>query len=328
MRMARTGITEQSKGLDPKALQSTTLKGVQMIITGAQERIELIARTMAYTFMTDLFSGLLQEVTENPVPERVVKLRGEYVPVPVDQFDATMNCVPHPSMGRGSDMDKFVMLQTVLAKQELVVQTMGAANPMVTPVEYRNALEDLVELAGSRNSERYFRAMTPEAVQMFLDQMSKKEDPALVLAKAEADKVRAEVVKTLTDARVKTEDLSLKDDRERDNNEANSMLKAWEIDAKYGAAVDTAAISALWSAPRIPPGGAAQGSDSSGGAPSQPAPVMDPSGPAMGAGPKPPLPSRSALGAGPPQLQDDGSGGYTVGRPTGLLNAAGPGAGG
>ena len=54
----------------------------------------------------------------------------------------------------------------------------------------------------------------------------------MVLAKAEADKVRAEIIKILADARVKTEDMSLKDDRERDKFEGDQMLKAAEIDAQ------------------------------------------------------------------------------------------------
>ena len=72
----RTGVTEQSKGLDPKALQSTATPAVQMLVTGAQERIELVARTLAETGFRDLFKGLLQEIVENPIPERMIRLQG------------------------------------------------------------------------------------------------------------------------------------------------------------------------------------------------------------------------------------------------------------
>ena len=322
IRIARTGITEQSKGLDPKALQSTTLKGVEMIVTGAQERIELVARTMAYTFMVDLFSGLLQEVCDNPIPERVVKLRGNYVPVQPDQFDATMVCVPNPAMGKGSDSDRFMMLNTIMGKQEMVIAQMGPGNPLVSPVEWRNAVEDLLAIAGMKNTDRYFKAIDPAQLQAFLQMLQQKEDPNLVLAKAEADKVRAQVVKTLTDARVKTEDVSLSDDRERDKVEGDQMLKAMEIDAKYGAAVDTAAIQALWKEPRQPPAGMLgenpAGPDSPPGA--QPPPPQSPPGgvpPSPGGGQKPELPLRSALGVGPPRLLNGGGGGA----PPGLLSS-------
>jgi hypothetical protein len=46
MAMRRTGVTEQSKGIDPKALQSTSTPGVQMLVQGAQERTVLVAQTL------------------------------------------------------------------------------------------------------------------------------------------------------------------------------------------------------------------------------------------------------------------------------------------
>ncbi len=300
-----------------------------MIITGAQERIELVARTMASTFMEDLFSGLLQEVTENPSPARVIRLRGKFVTVTPDEFDQTMSCRVNGAMGRGSDSDRFMMLNTVLAKQELILQSQGLNNPMVSPMEYRNTLEDVLALAGLKNVNRYFKEITPETMAAFQQQQAAKEDPNIIFAKAEADKVRAEIVKILADARVKTEEMTLKDDASRDKTEGDQMLKAAEIDAKYGAAVDTAAIQALWKAPRQPPG--ATGSSPQGETPPPGAPGQGPPQPGAPAesgapeGPKPPLPSRTALGHGPPQLPNLGGQG---GPPPGLLSPTGPGPGG
>jgi hypothetical protein len=318
IRMARTGITEQSKGLDPKALQSTTLKGIEMVITGAQERIELVARTMAHTFMVDLMTGLLNEVTEHPVPERVVKLRGKFVPVQIDQFDANMSCIPNPAMGRGSDLDRWTLLGQVKATQEQIIAQMGPANPFVTPEEYHNTLEDILGIGGLKNVDRYFKSVDPATLQAFMTSISQKEDPNLVLAKAEADKVRAQIVKTLADARVKTEDLTLADDRERDKFQVDQLLKAAEIDAKYGAAIDTAAMAALWSAPRTAPNPAGPTASGEGGAAplppgAEPAPAA---GPGPVPGPRPELPTRSAIGPHPPRLMERPS------APPGLLSPA------
>ncbi len=320
VRMARTGVTPQSQGLDPKALQSSTPEGVSMVIQGATERIELVCRTMASTFMVDFMAGLLQEVTDNPIPDRVIQLRGAWVPVNPSQFDATMQCIPNPAMGHGSDQERAMLLNVIIAKQELAMSTMGPMNPMVTPIEYRNAFEDMLKIYGQRNLARYFKAITPESMQQFQQQLAAKEDPNMVLARAEADKVRAQVVDTLANARTKTADLELNDDRERDKNEGNQMLKAAEIDARYGAAVDTAAIRALWTAPRPMPG--ALGPDGEPGAPGMPgaspeAGLPPLTSPATGGGDRPKLPLRSALGHGPPQLPN---GGADVGSPpAGLL---------
>lgn len=321
IRIARTGITEQSKGLDPKALQSTTLKGVDMIVQGAQERIELVARTAASTFMVDLMSGLLQETVDNPVPERVVQLRGKYIAVNPSQFDATMTCVPNPAMGRGSDMDRYMMLQWI-GQQQMTIMQASPLNPLVTPMEVRNTYEDTLAIAGMKNSTRYFKPVGPAEVQQFMQAIQQKENPEMVYAKAEADKVRASVIKLLTDSRVKIEDLSMADDRERDKTEGAQMLEAAKIDAQYGAQVDTAAIRTLWSAPRVPPASLGGGGDSAApeGGPAAPGVGgMSPDGaqPSPTPGPKPPLPQRTALGAGPPQLANGGM-------PSGLLNGPPP----
>lgn len=317
IRIQRTGITEQSKGLDPKALQSTTLKGVDMLITGAQERIELVARTAASTFMVDLMSGLLQETVDNPVPERVVQLRGKYVPVNPSQFDATMACVPNPAMGRGSDMDRWMMLQWIGQQQKEIMMS-SPINPLCGPMEVRNTYEDTLALAGMRNSTRYFKAVDEAAVEKFMQGIAAKENPEMVYAKAEADKVRASIIKILTDSRVKVEDLSMGDDRERDKTEGDQMLKAAEIDARYGAAVDTAAIRSLWAAPRVPPAGIDAGGASApgGGAPIDGAGGMPPTmAPPPVPDEKPELPTRTALGAGPPKLAQGGM-------PAGLLSGS------
>jgi len=228
----RTGVTEQSKGLDPKALQSTATPAVQMLVTGAQERIELVARTLAETGFRDLFKGLLQEIVENPIPERMIRLRGKWTKVSPDQYDATMDCEVNPAIGKGSDQDRMQMLTQILMTQKEIIQTQGAANPMVSPMEFRNTLEDIMSIAGMKNVSRYFKPIDPQQLAAALKAQSEKPDANMVLAQAEADKVRAQVVKILTDAKVKTIDMGLKDDLERDKLDADIAIKAGELATK------------------------------------------------------------------------------------------------
>ena len=70
----RTGLSDAAKGLDPKALQSSTQLGVDAVINGAQERIELVARVFAETGFKDLVVGLFNEICENPNVQRTVKI--------------------------------------------------------------------------------------------------------------------------------------------------------------------------------------------------------------------------------------------------------------
>jgi hypothetical protein len=237
----RTGVTEQSKGLDPKALQSTAKEGVGLLVTGAQERIELVARTLAETGFRDLFRGLLQEITDNPIPERMIRLRDKWTKVTPDAYDATMDVMVNPAIGRGSDSDRLQMLMGIKATQEQIIQSYGVDNPLVSPIEYRNTLVDILEFAAMKNHARYFKVVTPQQLQQALQAQSQKPNPEMVYAQAEADKVRASIVKALTDAKVKTIDMGLKDDRERDKLDADIAFKAGDL-AVQGVELDQNAI--------------------------------------------------------------------------------------
>ena len=64
----RTGLTDAAKGLDPKALQSSTQLGVEAVINGAQERIELLARVLCETGFKDLYWRALQRSLRESEP--------------------------------------------------------------------------------------------------------------------------------------------------------------------------------------------------------------------------------------------------------------------
>ena len=69
----RTGLSDAARGLDPKALQSSTMIGVEAIINGQQERTELVARVLAETGFKDLFHGLFNEIVENENQSRTLQ---------------------------------------------------------------------------------------------------------------------------------------------------------------------------------------------------------------------------------------------------------------
>lgn len=199
VRQSRTGVSEASKGLDPKVLQSTAIKGVEMVMAGAQDRIELIARILAETGFKDLFKGLLIETINNPAQGRVVKLRGKWVTVQPDAFDPTMKVRVNPNLGRGSDQDKFAMLAQISAKQEMVMGMMGIDNPVCGPIEWVNTMTDMLALAGMRNISRYFKVPSPDDIHKMAAAKAAAPNPAMVLANNEVEKTRSKTVETIAD---------------------------------------------------------------------------------------------------------------------------------
>jgi hypothetical protein len=190
----RTGLSDAAKGLDPKALQSSTMIGVEAVINGAQERIELVARVLCETGFKDLFSGLYNEICENPNQERTLKIRGKYIPYDTGTFDASMAVEVNANLGKGSDLTRMLALNQIKQDQQLIVQTYGLSNPVCGIPEMLNTITDMLALANVKNVGRYFKSPTPQQM-MAIQNAPKPPDPMLIAAQAQMEKVRMEAAK-------------------------------------------------------------------------------------------------------------------------------------
>jgi len=237
LRQQRTGISDASKGVDPKALQSTALQGVDAIVTGAQERIELCARVLAETGMKDLFQGLLRECVNNPNQERTVQLRGKWTDVNPSTFDPSMKISVNPTLGRGSDMTRLLVLQDIKQTQMLTMEKYGVDNPLCGPMEFRNTLTDMMAIGNIKNVDRYFKVITPEVMAQ-ITQTPKEPDPALMLAQAEMEKTRSKTASEIAKREFEDRKLRVDDDFRRDQLTVKSILDAATVEGQWGQHVD------------------------------------------------------------------------------------------
>ena len=192
----RTGLSDAAKGLDPKALQSSTQIGVDAIINGAQERIELVARVLAETGFKPLFSGLYNEVCENPNQKRALRIRGKWTDFDTSTFDASLGVEVNPTLGKGSDVVRMMTLQQIKNDQATVFTQFGPNNPVVGIPEMLNTLTDMLEIANIRNVGRYFKTPTPQQLQMI--QTAPKEPDAMTLAaKAQFERVKSDTAEAV-----------------------------------------------------------------------------------------------------------------------------------
>lgn len=215
IRASRTGISEASKGLDPRALQSTALTGIDAIISGAQERIELIAYIFANTGYKRIFQLLLREFTDHPNYKKVVKLRGKFVEVDPSLFDVSMSVSVNPTMGKGTDTIRMQALQEVKQTQTMIIEKFGLNNPVVSIIEFRNTVIDMLALANIKNVSRYFKEVSSETLEM-INSAPTEPDPATLLAQAELEKVKSSTAKAISDRDFKEKKLEVDDDFRRD----------------------------------------------------------------------------------------------------------------
>lgn len=216
VRASRTGITEASKGLDPRAMQSTALVGIDAIVSGAQERIELLARVLAETGFKRLFQIALREITNNPSPDRVIKVRGQWIPVQPSTYDPNMKVKVNPTLGKGTDVVKMQALQEVKATQMMIMEKFGVNNPVVSPIEFLRTVEDMLSIANIKNFSRYFKRVDENTMKAIASQ-PKEPDPATLLAQAELEKVKKDMIIAAG---------------KLDNEAANTAIKRFEAELK------------------------------------------------------------------------------------------------
>lgn len=240
MRENRTGISKAADGLDPSALQSSTLMAVQQTVAAAQQRVELVARLFADGGMTQLYKGLLQLIIKHIDKPRMIRLRNQFVPMSPDRWNANMDVVSNVALGKGGDQERMAMLQQVAAKQEQILQTLGPQNPLVDMNNYFQTLTQMLEIAGFKDPLRFFK----DPANFQPSQEPPKPDPNEALMQVQMQAIQADIQKKAAELELEREKMQREDDRRRDKDEADIALKAAEINARYGAQVDTAQIKA------------------------------------------------------------------------------------
>jgi len=194
----RTGLSDAARGLDPKALQSSTMIGVEAVINGQQERTELVARVLAETGFRDLFHGLFNEIVENENQSRTLRINGSWQTYHTSMFDADMSVEVNPTLGKGSDTVRMMTLQQIKQDQMMVFQQFGPQNPVVGIPEMLNTITDMLEIANIKNVGRYFKTPDPQVIQQ-MQSAPKEPDAMTIAARANYERVKSQTAKAMGD---------------------------------------------------------------------------------------------------------------------------------
>lgn len=240
LRESRTGITKASQGLDADAMQSTTKAAVAATITAAQQQIEMICRIFAETGIKSLFKGILRLICKHQDKTRMVRLRGKWVPIDPRAWDATMDVSVNVGLGAGTNAEKVDILAAIAQKQELILSTLGATNPVVSPAQYSNTLRKAAELSGFKDSSLFFSAVPsnyqPPAPQQHTDPAQQS---ALILAQAQREQLQSEEKRKSAELTLKERDMQMNDALKRYQIESNERVALATIAAQYGAKVES-----------------------------------------------------------------------------------------
>ena len=236
----RTGVSKASMGMNAEALQSTTKAAVAATMSAAQGRVEMIARIFAEEGMTDLFRLVNRLIVKHQDQQEMVRLREKFIPIDPRVWDADKDVVVNVAITSTSDEERVSILTEVLSKQENIMQQLGVSNPMVTPQMYAKTLAKAIELAGFKDTKQFVNSDFPP-----IQPPPPPPNPNDALAQAEIQKANVQAQKALIDAETDRLKLIMEDDRQRDETEAQMMLKSAELQAKYGTQINTVEIKAL-----------------------------------------------------------------------------------
>ena len=226
----RTGITRQSQGLDANTLNKTAT-GQNQILTQSQMRMELIARIFAETGVKDLALKMFELVCKYQQKEKIVRIRGKYIPMRPFEWKDRINVTVQVGLGTGSKEQQLILLNAILERQMQAINLQqNAFGPMVNLRNIYNTLKKLIENAGLNGVEPYFMDPDVGAAQMpKLPPKPPTEFERVTLAQVQGENQRAEL----------EANIRLKEVEGRMRQQLLDFeIKIKELELKYGSKID------------------------------------------------------------------------------------------
>lgn len=234
---SRSGISKISQGIDADVLNGgaqQTATGVAALQSAAQQRVELIARVFAETGLKHAFKLILKLVTKYQQSARVIRLRNQFVEMDPRQWDGEYDVSVEVGLGTGNKAEQMAVLAQIQLTQEGIIQN-GGYGGLVTPQEYYNTLGKLVQIAGLKDVDRYFRDPSQQPPQQ--QPQDQQPDPNIMMIQVQAQVEQGKLA-------LASEKMRREDDLARDKLDADIALRARELEMKYNSAVDLAGIRA------------------------------------------------------------------------------------
>ena len=221
----RTGVSKTSQGLNPDSLNNNTATGMNQVLTQSQMRMELIARIFAETGVKDLALKIFELVCKYQQKEKIVRIRGKYIPMRPYEWKDRVNVTVQVGLGTGSKEQQLILLNAILERQMQAINLQqNAFGPMVNLRNIYNTLKKLVENAGLNGVEPFF--MDPEVGQaqmpelppkppsefekVTLAQVQGENQRAQLKAETEVKRIEAQMRQNLLDFELKIKEIELK----------------------------------------------------------------------------------------------------------------------
>lgn len=208
VRAQRTGQTKASAGLDADALQSSTKAAVAATLSAAQQQQEMVTRQFVENLMAPLFRGLNRLVTQYQDSERLIRLRGEWVPVDPRHWDSNMDVTVNVALGAGTPDEQVQRLLLVAEKQEA---HMAQGSPLFDVANLRATYERVFNLLGVSDVDAIMQTQQQiMQAQQAAAQQPPEPTPEQLLFQVEMKKIEQSTQEATMDAALTARDQDIK----------------------------------------------------------------------------------------------------------------------
>lgn len=150
--MKRTGVNEQTQGLDSNSInKNTPYATTAALMSAAQKRVRFIARIFAESGVKDLFLLVHAITLKHSRKSEIVRLRNEFIPVDPRQWVKRSDMSVTVGLGTGDKPQQIAFLEKVFTIQGAV----GPHGLASTPKVY-NTLAKLTRAAGFKDPNEFW----------------------------------------------------------------------------------------------------------------------------------------------------------------------------
>ena len=228
---SRTGVSKTAQGLNADALNNKTATGQNQMLTQSQMRMELIARIFAETGVKDLAVKMFELICKYQQKEKIVRIRGKYIPMRPYEWKDRVNVTIHVGLGTGSKEQQLILVNAILERQMQAINLQqNVYGPMVNLRNIYNSLKKLVENAGLNSIEPFF--MDPDVGAAQMPQLPPKpptEFEKVTLAQVQGENQRAQLKAQVEEKRIEA---GMRQEL------LEFELKIKEIELQYGTKID------------------------------------------------------------------------------------------
>jgi hypothetical protein len=152
-REMRTGLSQQSQGIDANALQNQTATAVAQVFSASQMRMKLIARLMAEG-VRDIFALLHGTIRKHGQQQQTVRLRNQWVPVNPRDWKTRDDMTINVGLGTGGKAQQFAQVMALANVQKEMIA--GGKVNLVDDQALFNTASELTKIMGYKNPDKFF----------------------------------------------------------------------------------------------------------------------------------------------------------------------------